>query len=58
MCACVLRVCCVCVHAVVGVLKGLLAVLLGFVLLGGVGPAGVTPMNLAGIAMNCGGGVW
>lgn len=43
--------------AVVGVLKGLLAVVLGFFLMGGVGPR-ISPLNVAGIALNCTGGVW
>ncbi|KAF5826445.1 hypothetical protein DUNSADRAFT_3066 [Dunaliella salina] len=41
---------------VVGVLKGTLAVALGFVLLGGVGPT--TTTNIMGITFNCLGGVW
>lgn len=44
--------------AVVGVLKGILAVALGFVLLGGMGPQGASKMGITGIAMNCAGGVW
>lgn len=39
-----------------GVLKGTLAVVLGFMLMGGVGPT--TPTNVVGIAFNCLGGVY
>jgi solute carrier family 35 protein len=42
----------------VGVLKGILSVVLGFFLLGGVGPKGFTAVGVAGIALNCAGGVW
>lgn len=44
--------------AVVGVLKGTLAVVLGFVLLGGMGPLGYTRLGVFGIGLNCLGGAW
>jgi hypothetical protein len=43
---------------VVGVLKGILAIILGFFLLGGMGPKGTSLLGIMGIALNCAGGVW
>jgi hypothetical protein len=40
------------------VLKGILAIILGFFLLGGMGPQGASLLGITGIALNCAGGVW
>ncbi len=58
VCVCVCVCVSVCVCAVVGVLKGILSVVLGFFLLGGVGPQGMPWTGILGIALNCIGGVW
>jgi hypothetical protein len=50
-----LTACCGVCRAVVGVLKGVAATGLGFLLLGGVQ---FSPLNILGILMNLAGGVW
>lgn len=47
-----------CSAAVVAVLKGTLAIALGFFILGGVGPKGASPVFIIGICFNCLGGFW